>query len=74
MVGAFQLRHFSEFGRRLGTGDGTFRLPGQNISRDIERALELPDVAGHAIDQCPDVFFLRGVVPDGQDLLVGKIG
>jgi hypothetical protein len=30
-------------------------------------------VAGHAIDHRSDVFFLRGVLADGQDLLVGKI-
>jgi hypothetical protein len=73
VVGAFQLRHFSEFGRRLRTGNGTFRFPCQNISRAIERALILPDVAGHTIDHRSDVFFLRGVVADGQDLLLGKI-
>jgi hypothetical protein len=27
VVGAFQLRHFSEFGRRLRTGNGAFRFP-----------------------------------------------
>jgi hypothetical protein len=58
VVGAFQLRHFSKFGRRLRTGNGAFRFPGQNISRDIERAFKLPDVAGHAIDHRSDVFFL----------------
>src|ERR1700731_5390631 len=61
VVGAFQLRHFSEFGRRLRTGNGAFRFPCQNISRDIERALILPEMAGHAIDHRSDVFFLRGV-------------
>ena len=40
-------------------------------SRDIEHALVLPDVAGHTIDHRSDVFFLRGVLADGQDL--GKI-
>ena len=60
VVGAFQFRHFSEFGRRFRTGDGTFRLPGQNIFRGIGRALVLPDVAGHAIDQRPDVFWMGG--------------
>ena len=57
VVGAFQLRHFSEFGRRLRTGNGAFRFPCQNISRAIERALILPDVADHAIDHRSDAFF-----------------
>ena len=73
VVGAFQLRHFSELGRRLRIGNRALGFIGQDISSGIERALKPPEMAGHAIDHCSDVFFLRGIVADGQDLLVGKI-
>ena len=74
VVGAFQLRHFFELGRRFRIGNRALGFIGQDISSGIERALKPPEMAGHAIDHRSDVIFLRSVVADGQDLLVRKIG
>ena len=58
----------------LRIGNRALGFIGQDISSGIERALEPPEMAGHAIDHRSDVIFLRSVVADGQDLLVRKIG
>ena len=73
MIGIFQFRHFSKFGRLFRIRDGPFCFPRQNISRGIECTFELPDVAGHAIDHRSNIFFLRRVVADSQDLFIRKI-
>ena len=74
MIGTFQLRHLSKFGRIFRVRDRSFRFPSEDISRGIKCSFQLPDVAGHAIDHRSDVFFLRWIVAQGEDLLVGKIG
>ena len=56
-----------------GLGTGLISCQVENISLAIERCVKLPDVAGHAINHCSNVFFLPGVIADGQDLLVWKI-